>query len=72
MPKATTCKLGNRIVSIEDALLLRAGAARWRRPVPEFSCHECNERVRPHKKATTGQAAHFEHRTRSPGCSQSA
>ena len=31
-------------------------------------CPECFQPVRPHKKGTTGQEAHFEHRTKNPQC----
>ena len=65
MPKATTCKLDGRIIDVEEALYLRQRS----RSYPRFRCRECNEFVRPHKKGTTGQAAHFEHQERSPGCS---
>ncbi len=69
MPKATTCELDGQIVGIEEALRLRDEAPR-RRPYPEFRCRECGELVRPHKRGTTGQSAHFEHRIRNPRCSQ--
>jgi len=72
MPKATTCKLDGRIVGIEEALRLRDESRKRRRPYPRFRCRECNEFVRSHKKGTSDQAAHFEHRERSPGCSLGA
>jgi len=31
-------------------------------------CPECHGRVRPHKRGKNGEAAHFEHAERSPGC----
>lgn len=71
MPKATKCKLNGRIIDVEEALQIRDEAQRSR-PYPPFSCRECNELVRPHKKGTTGQAAHFEHRESSLGCSLGA
>jgi hypothetical protein len=33
-----------------------------------FRCVECGQRVRAHKKGTTGQAAHFEHMAANPRC----
>ncbi len=71
MPKATTCKLNGRIIGVEEALQIRHKAGRSRQ-YPPFRCRECNEFVRPHKEGTTGQAAHFEHRESSPGCSLGA
>lgn len=70
MPRATTCELDGQIIGVEEALRLRDEAAGRRGPYPEFSCRECGEPVRPHKEGTTGQAAHFEHKKRNPGCSQ--
>jgi hypothetical protein len=72
MPKATTCKLNGRIIGVEEALRLRDEAKGNRRRYPDFSRRECDELVRPHKKGTTGQEAHFEHRKSSPGCSLGA
>ncbi len=69
MPRETTCELDGQIVDIEEALRLRDESPR-RGPYPGFRCRECGELVRPHKKGTTGQAAHFEHRKRNPNCSQ--
>jgi len=69
MPKATTCELNGRVISVEEALRLRSETGR-RGSYPAFSCLECGEYVRPHKEGTTGQAAHFEHKKRNPGCSQ--
>ena len=63
MPKATSCNLNGRPVHIEDALAMR------RRGVsPPFRCTECDEPVRPHKRGTTGQAAHFEHEIANQRC----
>jgi len=67
MPKATSCTLYGEIVGVEEAMLLRDEASRQRRRYPPFRCRECNEFVRPHKKGTTDQAAHFEHRESNPG-----
>ncbi len=36
-----------------------------------FRCVECGERVRAHRKGTTGQAAHFEHLQANPKCTLS-
>jgi hypothetical protein len=63
VPKATRCKLNDRTIDIDEALTLRA-----RRSRPVFRCLECGEPVRAHKKGTTHQAAHFEHRTANPRC----
>ena len=72
MPKATDCKLYGELIGVEEALYLRDEAKRQRRPYPPFRCRECGEFVRPHKKGTTDQAAQFEHRESSPGCSLGA
>lgn len=72
MPKATTCKLYGQDIGVEEALRLRDKIAGRRGSYPEIRCRECNELVRPHKKGTTGQTAHFEHRKKSPGCSLGA
>jgi len=68
VPKATSCKLYGQIIGVDEALHLRDEASRRRRPYPPFRCRECEEFVRPHKRGTTDQAAHFEHRESSPGC----
>ncbi len=68
MPKAKDCKLYGELIGVEEALYLRDEAKRQRRTHPPFRCRECGEFVRPHKKGTTDQAAHFEHREGSPGC----
>ena len=68
MPKATTCKLYGQIIGVDEALYSRDEARRCRKPYPPFRCRECGELVRPHKRGTTDQAAHFEHRERSLGC----
>ena len=68
MPKATSCKRFGQIIGVDEALRLRDEARRRRRAYPPFRCRECDEFVRPHKKGTTDQAAHFEHRESSPGC----
>jgi hypothetical protein len=72
VPKATSCKLYGQIIGIDEALHLRDEARRRRRPYPPFRCRECDEFVRPHKRGTTDQAAHFEHRESSPGCPMGA
>jgi hypothetical protein len=69
VPKATDCKLYGELIGVEEALYLRDEARRQRMPYPPFRCRECGEFVRPHKKGTTDQAAHFEHRESSPVCS---
>jgi len=68
MPKATTCKLYGQTIGVDEALYLRVEAKRRRDPYPPFRCRECDQFVRPHKKGTTGQEAHFEHRESSLGC----
>lgn len=68
MPISTTCLMNGRRIDIEDALVLRK-----RRGSPlELACIDCGERVRPHKRGTTGQAAHFEHQERNPKCTYSS
>ena len=68
MPKATSCKLYGEIIGVDEALRLRDEAERRSKRYPPFRCPECGEFVRPHKRGTTGQGAHFEHRESSPGC----
>lgn len=34
-----------------------------------FRCIECEGRVRAHQEGNNGQAPHFEHEQRNPGCS---
>jgi len=63
MPKATICKLNDRPIDIDEALAIRA-----RKPTVVFFCSECGERVRAHKRGSTGQAAHFEHMIANPRC----
>ena len=66
MPKATSCLLDKREISVGEALKIDNPSVKRR-----FSCVECGERVRAHKKGTTNQAAHFEHMSRNPRCSRS-
>ena len=54
------------VIDIATALERRAADRNAR-----FRCVECGDRVRPHKKGTTGQAAHFEHLRKNPACSLS-
>ncbi len=61
VPKATSA-----LIDIESALALRVSGQR-----PVYRCAECRELVRPHRKGTTEQAAHFEHLRRNPICSLS-
>lgn len=68
MPRATTCNLYGRSIGIEESLRLRDEAVRRRGKYPAFRCIECDALVRPHKRGTTGQSAHFEHRERNPDC----
>ncbi len=70
MPKAITCELNGQVIGVDQALQIRERYVKGSRPYPEFRCRECGELVRPHKTGTTGQAAHFEHRSRNPNCSQ--
>jgi hypothetical protein len=67
MPKATFCHLEGRQINIAEALRLREAT----KTPPDFRCAVCSEHVRPHQRGTTGQAAHFEHRTKNPLCSLS-
>jgi hypothetical protein len=63
MPRSVTCNFNGRPMEIKTALEIRA-----RKPSADFRCQECGERVRAHKKGTTGQEAHFEHLSANPGC----
>ena len=69
-PMALTCEIesgsGWKAISIDDALNMRG-----RRVWHGGRCIECHEPVRPHKRGTTGQAAHFEHLERNARCSRS-
>jgi len=67
VPKSTTCILNGRELDIQAALEIRE-----RKSSVDFRCHECGERVRAHKKGTTGQEAHFEHLSANPRCSLSS
>jgi hypothetical protein len=69
MPKTTTCNLDGRLVEVSEALQLRDRAKVLKAALPLFRCRECGEQVRPHKRGTTGQEAHFEHRVRNLRCS---
>jgi formylmethanofuran dehydrogenase subunit E len=53
-------------MDIETALQIRG-----RKSDADFRCSECGERVRAHKKGTTGQEAHFEHLAANSRCSRS-
>lgn len=66
MPAATTCLTdAGELISIDEALELRSTKSRI-----NFRCTECSQPVRPHK-AGGDTAAHFEHRSRNPGCTLS-
>lgn len=67
MLKATTCTLDGRELHVDEALMIPDRGAS-----PPFRCRSCGERVRAHKRGTTGQAAHFEHLTANPACPLSA
>ena len=67
MPKATYCHLEGRQIDISEALQLREAG----KNSPVFRCTVCGEHVRAHRRGTTGQAAHFEHRAKNPLCSLS-
>jgi hypothetical protein len=66
VPKATSCTFNGRPMDIETALQIRG-----RKSDADFRCSECGERVRAHKKGTTGQEAHFEHLAANSRCSRS-
>ena len=63
MPKATTCKLNDQYIPIDEALAIRD-----RKSKVIFRWIECGQRVRAHKMGTTQQAAHFEHLVANPQC----
>jgi competence CoiA-like predicted nuclease len=52
-----------RTMDIGSALEIRV-----RKSNADFRCAACGQRVRAHKKGTTGQEAHFEHVTANPNC----
>ncbi len=64
MAKATECKYKGRVIDVAEAKRLKEEASSRRQPYPTFLCLECGELVQPHKKGSTGQGAHFEHRRR--------
>ena len=66
VPKSTTCILSGQQIDIQAALEIRE-----RKSSADFRCPECGERVRAHKKSTTGQEAHFEHLSSNSRCSLS-
>ena len=69
MSRAVTCTFEGRVISIENALVLRVGI-----PVGErkslFKCIECGKDVRPHKSGGS-ISAHFEHLRRNNKCNLS-
>jgi predicted RNA-binding Zn-ribbon protein involved in translation (DUF1610 family) len=67
VPKSITCMFNGRSIDIKTAVEIRL-----RKTSVDFRCSECGERVRAHKKGTTGQEAHFEHSSSNPRCSLSA
>jgi hypothetical protein len=52
VPKSTTCILSGQQIDIQTALKIRGN-----KTSADFRCPECGERVRAHKKGTTGQQA---------------
>ena len=68
MPKLVECRHGAEKLTVREALELREGEARVRRPPPKFCCPSCRHQIYAHKTGTTGQQAHFEHRPRNPEC----
>lgn len=60
------CELGPdwTDLDIENALKIPRGTR-------DMRCPACHGRVRPHKKASDGVAAHFEHYAKHAGCSLS-
>ena len=64
MPDGTTCELKLRgewtTITLEDAL--RLDKDRLKR------CPECHGKVRAHGVGKNGEAAHFEHDEKNPGC----
>lgn len=63
MPRATTCFLDGKTITVAQALELRSRRQRHN----AFRCRHCDEPVRPHK-AGNNMAAHFEHLARNPSC----
>jgi len=67
MPKAITCTLNKKTITVEAALPLRDDAKRVGQTSPDFRCIDCGKAVRPHRDGGDG-AAHFEHLERNPAC----
>lgn len=64
MPNATYCLYQKSVISIHEALEIKAKKS----SKPDFTCQECGKPVRPHRSG--GQTeAHFEHETLNPECS---
>ena len=68
MPMATKCMHNGKECGIGEALRLRDAARKQGDEAPKFTCLACENEVRPHKKGSNGQAAHFEHHDRNRGC----
>lgn len=66
MSRPMRCLFSARPMNIAAALEIRE-----RKRDADFHCIECGEKVRAHKRGTTGQEAHFEHLSANPRCSLS-
>lgn len=67
MPRAVTCMIDNKEVSVEQALRLRDDPERKRTTRLNFQCIDCGKQVKPHKEGKAS-GAHFEHHRRNPNC----
>lgn len=70
MPRAVKCRVGSKIIEIDDAIRGRNAARTTGKSDPDWRCIECNNPVRPHCAGGTA-AGHFEHLARNPDCSLS-
>ncbi|MCX8517734.1 MAG: hypothetical protein ORN29_06690 [Rhodoferax sp.] len=69
MPKAITCKLNQKTISIEAAIDLREGEKQKEQHPLVFRCIDCGKPVRPHRGNKNGASpAHFEHHEINKDC----
>lgn len=67
MPKMSKCLHGEKVIGIEDALIMRESVSKSKRHLLNFQCIKCRKPVRPHKEGG-GASAHFEHLERNEDC----
>jgi 5-methylcytosine-specific restriction endonuclease McrA len=70
MPRAITCILQGREISVDEAIRIKNAAPRDGKKRLGFTCIECGQPVGPHQ-SRTGHTPHFEHSRRNAACSLS-